>query len=128
MKFQIWALGLAALSSGVSAGCAYSWDHTSCEWFGNSPACGEVDNKIGDKDKDGWVLVDWTKDVGISDKWGMGYCKSSYGNTCWSGYKRLWCKSMVDKERMGLNPFPIYSSMVVFEEESLMVKFAKGWR
>ncbi|KAF3023796.1 hypothetical protein E8E15_001966 [Penicillium rubens] len=93
MKFQIWALGLAALSSGVS-GCAYSWDHTECQWFGNSPACGEVKNNIGDRDKDGWVLVDWTKDVGIDEKIGMGDCGgNAYGNTCWSGYKRLWCKS-----------------------------------
>ena len=94
MKLQILAISFAALSSGVSASCAYDEYHWGCEWRGSSPSCGETSYNLLDTDADGWELVNWTKDVNLKRlRSSLGYCAGSYGNSCWSGYKRLWCKS-----------------------------------
>lgn len=90
MKFQIWGLTLAALA-GVSSGCAKSHRHSNCEWDGSSPFCGETEHQIGDEVGEK-VLAAWTKHESIEDLSDLGYCAGSYGNSCWSGYKRLWCK------------------------------------
>lgn len=36
-----------------------------CKWFGSSPSCGNTKHQLGDRDKDGLVLVAWTKDLNI---------------------------------------------------------------
>ncbi|OQE15727.1 hypothetical protein PENSTE_c027G02706 [Penicillium steckii] len=102
MKFEILAISFAALFSGVSAGCAYNQYHWDCEWRGDSPSCGTTYHELGTTDEDGWELVDWTKDASLNQiRSRLGYCKDSYGNGCWSGYKRLWCKSNSSPDYIG---------------------------
>ncbi|KAJ5927597.1 hypothetical protein N7516_009370 [Penicillium verrucosum] len=102
MKLQILAISFAALSSGVSAGCAYNEYHWNCEWHGSSPSCGGTSHDLGYTDADGWELVKWSKDADIKHlRSSLGYCAGSYGSSCWSGYKRLWCKSNVQTDYSG---------------------------
>lgn len=91
MKFHIW--GLAALA-GVSSACVKDWRCYECEWDGSSPSCGETKHYLGEKVGDKYLAA-WTRDMskdGLKALGGLGSCSSEYGNTCWSGYKRLWCK------------------------------------
>ncbi|KAI8596251.1 hypothetical protein EDD21DRAFT_388832 [Dissophora ornata] len=64
-----------------------------CEWVGNSPGCGTTPSQLGATevvDGETWMLVDWTK--GKDAYHFSGDCRSEYGEGCWSGYKRLWCR------------------------------------
>jgi hypothetical protein len=76
-----------------------------CEWFGTSPGCGTTGSNIGDTDDQGRVLWQWTKyndwatfcDIQADRPHNYGNsvsasCCNAYGASCWSGYKRLWCK------------------------------------
>jgi hypothetical protein len=73
-----------------------------CEWFGDAPFCGSTNANLGDK-VGGWTLIDWTKDKSSGTfctgeekegpiRRGDQHCCETYGEVCWSGYKRLWCK------------------------------------
>ncbi|KAK2624953.1 hypothetical protein QTJ16_005322 [Diplocarpon rosae] len=39
----------------------------------------------------------WTRDIGIDEQYRRGQvtydCYEEYGETCWKGYKELWCRS-----------------------------------
>jgi len=76
-----------------------------CSWDGTSPSCGSTSFNVGDTGTLGDVLWQSTKD----NDWATfcdpqadrphnfgnsvsSSCCDEYGASCWSGYKRLWCK------------------------------------
>lgn len=70
-----------------------------CHWEGRSPSCGSTDKQLGFEEKrsDGtYKLQEWTRDFSKKTLWYRNLidydCQARYGEGCYSGYKRLWCK------------------------------------
>ncbi|CAL3967718.1 unnamed protein product [Diplocarpon coronariae] len=89
---------LAVLVSGFVAGglsCQEGYQ-TYCQWRGTAPVCGNSGYSLGQRVGDEY-MHNWTRDIGIDEQYRRGQvtyaCYEEYGETCWKGYKELWCRS-----------------------------------
>ncbi|PKY07547.1 hypothetical protein P168DRAFT_288011 [Aspergillus campestris IBT 28561] len=64
-------------------------------WEGTSPNCGKDSTPIGTTrgHDPQYKLVASTQHQSVGTHGGLDECKSTYGETCWSGWKTLWCQS-----------------------------------
>ena len=96
MQLQIFSI-FALSMSGALAGCTYNG--RKCFWDGSSPGCGSTSFKIGEWGHAGDELVATTEFENASEMClrispFSSSCCEEYGNGCWTGYKRLWCKKI----------------------------------
>lgn len=97
MQLQLFSIFALSMAGALADHCFY--DGRKCFWDGSSPGCGSTSFKIGEWGNNGDQLVASTE---FQDRGEMcrrierysSSCCEEYGNGCWSGYKRLWCKKI----------------------------------